>query len=229
MSISEDVQELSPGNIIDMFELDTTGAGGAVVFRWCNYVNELGNDVIYDGESYARLPVEASGFERTGDSKQPRPRLRVANVTGLIGALAKEVNDLVGAKLTRKRTFVKYLDAVNFASGNPLADPNARFGDEIWFIDRKSSENGFIIEFELSSSLDLTGVKLPRRQVVQNVCPWLYRGAECGYTGPAVAKIDDTPTSNLAVDECGKRILSCQLRFGANGVLNFGAMPGAGR
>jgi hypothetical protein len=35
------------------------------------------------------------------------------------------------------------------------------------------------------------GVMLPRRQVIANVCQWVYRGGECGYTGPPVADADD--------------------------------------
>src|SRR6185436_7754424 len=27
------------------------------------------------------------------------------------------------------------------------------------------------------------GVMLPRRQIIQNICTWRYRGSECGYTG----------------------------------------------
>jgi lambda family phage minor tail protein L len=44
----------------------------------------------------------------------------VANVTGSIAALILSYQDLVGAKITRKRTLVKYLDGVNFASGSNL-------------------------------------------------------------------------------------------------------------
>lgn len=229
MSVASDVQKLDPGAIVDLFELDTSPISGGMTLRWCNHVNELGNDVVFDGEVYTRLPVQASGFEKTSDGKQPRPSLSVANVSGLVGALARELNDLVGAKLIRRRIFVKYLDPENFVSGvNPISDPNARFPDEVWFVDRKASENGIFIEFELASSLDLSGVMLPRGQVVQKTCPWLYRGAECGYTGPAVAREDDTATAIDAEDKCGKRLASCELRF-PNEPLNFGGFPGVGR
>jgi lambda family phage minor tail protein L len=67
---------------------------------------------------------------------------------------------------------------------------------------------------------------LPRRIITQNYCQWKYRSSECGYTGGAVAKVDDTPTSNLNEDVCGKRVSSCQLRF-VNQSLPFGGFPGA--
>ena len=228
MSIESDIQRLAPGAIVDLFELDPTAIGGTVV-RFHAGVNELGGDVVWQGLTYTRFPIEADGFEWSGTGTLPRPKIRVANVTGLVGALARELQDLVGAKLTRRRTFVKYLDAVNFTGGvNPTADPNCGFPDEIWFVDRKSAENGLYVEWELSAAFDVAGTMLPRRQCIQNVCTWRYRGAECGYTGGPVADRNDRPVTLLAEDDCGKRLASCKLRFGVYSELPFGAFPGVG-
>jgi lambda family phage minor tail protein L len=226
--IETDVQKLSPGDIIDLFELDASSIGGSV-FRWANDVNELDNDIVWNGDTYSRFPIEADGFEKSANGKSPRPTLRVANVTGVIGAVVRDLDDLIGATVTRRRTFVKYLDAVNFAAGNPQADPNVAFPDEIWAVDRKSAENGLFIELELAAAFDLTGVYLPRRQVVQCACVSGYRSAECGYAGGAVADKNDNPTSDSSVDQCGLRVTSCQLRFGVNAELPFGGFPGVGR
>lgn len=226
--IESDVQKLNPGAIVEMFELDATELGGDVL-RWHSGVNVLGNDLVWDGETYSRFPVEASGFERSAKGTLPRPKVKVANISGLIGAMVRSLDDLMGAKVTRRRTFVKYLDAVNFPGGvNPQADPNCAFPEEIWFVDRKANENGIFIEFELSAAFDVRGVKLPRRQCIQNTCGWLYRGAECGYAGGAVADKNDTPTTDMAQDQCGKRLASCKLRFGQYAELPFGAFPGVG-
>jgi len=226
--IESDVQKLAPGAIVDLFELDATALGGSVI-RWHNGVNALGNDVVWQGNSYTRFPVEAGGFARSGQGTMPRPTMKVANVSGLVGALARELRDLCGAKVTRRRTFVKYLDAVNFPGGvNPQADPNVGFPNEVWFVDRKAAENGIYVEFELSAAFDVQGVKLPRRQCIQNVCVWGYRSAECGYTGGPVADKTDAPTSNPALDQCGKRVASCKLRFGQFEPLSFGSFPGVG-
>lgn len=228
MTIQSDVQTLTPGSLIELFELDATAIGGTIL-RWHSGVNELGNNVVWQGNTYTRFPIEADGFEWNGKGSLPRPKLRAANTTGLIGALARDYNDLVNAKVTRRRTLLKYLDAVNFTGGvNPTADPNSHFADEVYYVDRKSTENRLVIEFELSAAWDVEGVELPRRQVVQNVCIWKYRSAECTYAGGAVADINDVPTSILANDVCGKRLNSCRLRFGSVTVLPFGGFPGAG-
>jgi lambda family phage minor tail protein L len=229
MTSRADVQRLEPGAVIELYELDTTVIGGADVLRFTPHgPNELGNDIVWAGNTYVRYPIEASGFERSGQGRLPRPTIRAANVSGVLGAMALSLAGLVGAKLTRTRTFVRYLDAANFAGGNPQADPNQYLDREIWFVDRKANENAVFIEWELAAAFDVAGVMLPRRQIVQNVCTWRYRSAECGYTGGPVADINDQPTSDSARDQCGKRLRSCKLRFGEHAVLPFGAFPGAG-
>ena len=87
---------------------------------------------------------------------------------------------------------------------------------------------GEVVEFELAASFDLEGVALPRRQIVQNVCPWTYRGAECGYTGLSYFNGNDAAVTSAAQDACGKRLSSCKKRFGANAELPFGGFPAAG-
>lgn len=225
MTVRSDIQSLAPGAVVELFDLDV----GGTMFRFHAGVNELGNDVVWNGNTYTRLPIQADGFEWRGSGTLPRPKVRVANANGLIGGLARQNNDLVGAVLTRRRTFVRYLDAINFPGGsNPSADPTAALPNEVYFVARKAGENPAVIEFELAAAMDVAGVRLPRRQVVQNVCPWTYRGPECGYTGGAVAQANDQPTSDSLLDKCGKRLASCELRFGSNSELPFGGFPAAG-
>lgn len=228
MTIAEDIQKLSPGTIVVMYVLDTTSLGGSV-YRFHAGTNELRNSLVWQGNTYSPMPIEASGFEANTQGQLPRPIVKVANITGVLGALVNSLDDLIGCKVTRKRTMSHYLDAVNFTGGlNPTADPNQYYPDEVWFINRKTAENKIFIEFELSSALDVQGIKIPRRQVIQNTCAWKYRSAECSYAGGAVADINDVATSVLANDVCSKRIVGCKLRFGQYATLPYGAWPGAG-
>ena len=176
-------------------------------------------------------------------------------------------NDLGGAEVRRIRTLAKYLDDINFftpksaitQSGDflitqggdgftffdvntpsGLADPNARFPDESWFVDRKASETRDAVTFELASKFDLAGQKIPRRQIIANICQWVYKSPECSYsplTGPGkvVGGVTytrfnalDQPVLTDAEDVCGKRLSSCKCRFGEFGELPFGSFPGAG-
>ena len=227
MTIQSLIHSLNPGALVTLYELDATAQGGAIS-RFHAGTNGLRQAVVWQGNTYNPFPIEVTGFEMSGKGQIPRPVVRVANVNGLMGALVRDYQDLIGAKLTRKRTMVRFLDAVNFAAGNPTADPTAAFPDDVFYIDRKSGENKVALEFELSASFDVAGVQLPRRYIVQNVCPFKYRGTECAYTGTSYFDANDNPVGSAGLDVCGKRLSSCQARFGANKPLSFGGFPAAG-
>ncbi|MEX3690600.1 phage minor tail protein L [Paraburkholderia sp. BR14263] len=226
MNIKGAAQELSPGAVIELFVLDLSRFNAPVV-RFHAGTNKLDSDVVWQGQTFQRYPVQASGFEMKAQGTLPRPTFVVSNVTSIISALCRMYNDLVGARVIRKRTLARYLDAVNFPEGNPTADPNEFFPDDLYFVNQKVREDVEVIEFELAVAFDVEGVQLPRRQVVRNACPWIYRGEGCGYGGGPVADAQDNPTGNPALDVCGKRLTSCKMRFGNYGWLPFGAFPGA--
>jgi len=226
--ITADAQTLEPGGRVTVYELDASSFGADQLF----FHQHLQSNVIWwQGQEYGAWPIEATGFARTGD-QPPTPRLKVGNIDGRITALCLLFDDLVGARLIRRQTLVKYLDAANFPEGNPTADPDEHFQDEIWFIERKVSEDKEAVEFELTTAIDLNGAQLPDRQIIAGVCGWLirggYRGPYCGYNGPPVADANDVPTNDPARDQCGGRVNSCKLRFGADKPLPYGGFPAAG-
>lgn len=404
---TSDLQSISPSAIIELFELQLVTAlhGSADVYRFHagSSLNANGA-IIWNSNTYTRYPVEADGFEYTGNGQLPQPRLRVANILGTITSLLLSVNavtpgnDLIGAKVTRIRTLARYIDAANFparrnlflrsdefdsatwtkvraavtantaqgpfgettadllrddttassthyaeqtvsgltsgtqysfsvyarpsgrnflrlelpsggaftatqaavfdlssgkvsstvgtaaaavaetgngwvrcsitattgaagsvaarvylqstagstsytgngASGvllsdaqieaggvtsyqdigasfsqNPLGtpDPTVEFPREIYYVSQKSLENRDVVEFTLSAAFDMQGVRAPKRQCIGNICQWTYRSAECGYTGTGYYDENDSPVGSAALDVCGKRVSSCQLRF----------------
>lgn len=217
--ITEDIQRLEVGEIIELFEVDATVLGGEI-YRFHGYATE--NVITWQGIEYSPWPLEASGFAMTGQGRMPTPTLKLGNVGGFITALVVFFNDLVGATVIRRRTLGKYLD------GRPDADPTEEFPPELWYVEQKAGEDSETVIFELSSALNFQGVQLPRRQIIANNCPWRYRGADCGYTGPPVADEYDVITTDAARDKCGKRVNSCKLRFGENEPLSYGGFPAAG-
>ena len=78
-------------------------------------------------------------------------------------------------------------------TGNPDANSSIQFFDEVYIINRKISETPQTIQFELTSPLDLPDVVLPKRKIYSDHCQWLYRGTECGYTGPDSGTASDLP------------------------------------
>jgi lambda family phage minor tail protein L len=216
-----DLQSIAPSAIIELFQLELNAAQHGVneTYYFHAGTNATGSngDIVWDGQAYLAFPIEATEFEYTGTGSLPRPKLRVSNIYGTItGIILTLPNGLEGAKVTRIRTLARYIDGVNFPGGtNPLGtpDPTAEFPREIYYIDRKASENRDLIEFELAAAFDLVGVRAPKRQCVANVCQWTYRGPECGYAGNAFFSFNDVPVAAIGQDVCGKRLRSCELRF----------------
>jgi lambda family phage minor tail protein L len=217
-----DIQKLDPGTKVELYELDTTDLGGQIEY-FHDGTTAGRTEVIWQGNAYRAWPIHVEGFEINGNGQQPTPKIRAGNIGGAMTVRCIAFADMVGARLTRRRVFAKYLD------GMPGADPTAGFPEDVFFIERKTYEGKIYVEWELSSSLDVEDVYLPLRQVIANACPWDYRSAECSYVGPPVAKLDDSPTNDPTLDRCGKRLGSCKIRFGPFGPLPFGGFPGASK
>ena len=178
-----ELQKINPSSLIELFTvtLDSSLHGATTVYRFHDGSNmNSSGELVWDGNSYQRFPVKAEGFEFTGKGQIPRPKFTVSNALGTITALMALVNqttpgnDLAGAKFTRIRTLARYIDAANFTGGtNPFGTPDtsSKLPDEIYFIDRKLSENRDFVEFELVSELDLLNLRLPRRQVTKDIFP----------------------------------------------------------
>jgi lambda family phage minor tail protein L len=227
-NVVSELQKVAPSQIIELYELKlkTSLHGSNDTYRFHAGVNAkpTAGGIVWNGNTYQAYPVEAEGFEYNGEGQLPRPKIRVSNQLGLITALLIQVNgstpgnDLVGATITRIRCLAKHLDAVNFPNNtNPYGtpDPTAEFPREVFYIARKTQENRDVVEFELAAAFDLAGVRAPRRLCIANICNWVYRSAECGYTGTAYFDTNDDPVNNVNDDVCSKRLAGCEARFGA--------------
>jgi phage-related protein len=97
------------------------------------------------------------------------------------------------------------------------SDSEAFFADDVFFIDRKVGETKVVIEFELAPAWDVEGIKLPKREIIQNTCLWKYRDGNCPYSGDRYFDKNDEPVKNTGSNEkddvCAKKLKSCELRF----------------
>jgi lambda family phage minor tail protein L len=218
---------------IELFDLDAT-ALGADFYRFTPMAfsnPDTSADVIWNGNTYSSVPMESSGWEVTGRGTVPLPHIKVANVNLAFSALAIAYGDLLGAVLTRRRTFRRYLD------GQVDADPTVEFPLEIYKVNQKVNQNKVFIEWELSPSIDQEGRLLPGRPILQGACTHIYRRpdgaggfiytkATCPYTGTNYFDGNGDATT-AALDVCSKRIgTGCKKRFT---VLPTRAFPGAAR
>ncbi|MDE3825059.1 phage minor tail protein L [Sinorhizobium meliloti] len=222
-TVRSDVTQLGAMEMVEMFVFDATAIGGGVL-RWHPGTTIASGAVIWQGQTYNPIPIMVDGFEITATGKLPRPTLTAANIGGVLGNYLRSIGDGLKAKVIRKRTLGKYLDAANFPGGNPYANPATAFPDETFYVARKVNENPIFVEIELAVKFDVHGVMLPRRQVIAGICQWAYRSAECSYAGPPVEDINGNPTTDPNLDRCRKTLDACKARFG-KGVLRTSAFP----
>lgn len=125
-----ELQSSAPSAIIELYELqlDSQIHNSTTIYRFHAGVNAVGTnaDIVWAGNTYQQLPIEAEGFEYTGNNQLPRPKLRVSNILGTITALIT-ATPLEGAKVTRIRTMARYLDTANFPSRRNLLTTTSDF------------------------------------------------------------------------------------------------------
>lgn len=234
--IQETAQSLDAGEIVHLYSLDATALGAASVIYFTNSAY-TSSKIVFNGITYDPLEFETDGWEWSGQGGLPTPTIKISNVTLLVSELLANYRDLVGAIVTRTRTFKEFLD------GEPNADPNAIFPLDVYRVERKSSQNNIYVEFELSSFMDQEGRLLPGRQILRDTCTHRYRkyvtgttfdytNATCPYAGSnyfdAEGNALTADAAGAAADRCGRRVSDCSLRF-PNSELPTRAFPGVGR
>ena len=180
--VFSEVQKINPSAIIELFtlQLDNSLHGATTTYRFHAGSNLNANgQIVWATNSYLRFPIQATGFKYQR-VQIPRPKLVVSNALGTLSAILLTVNqtttgnDLTGATFTRIRTMARFLDAVNFPGNtNPLGtpDPTAEFKRQVFTVDRKSTENREVVEFELAGAIDMAGVRAPKRQCTRALFP----------------------------------------------------------
>ena len=181
-AVFSEIQKINPSAIIELFtlQLDNSLHGATTIYRCHSGSNLNANgEIVWAGNSYQRFPIEAEGFAYK-KGQLPRPKLVISNALGTMSAILLTVNqtttgnDLTGATFTRITTMARFIDAVNFPGNtNPFGtpDPTAEFKREIFLIDRKSTENRTVVEFELAAVTDMAGVRAPKRQCTRSIFP----------------------------------------------------------
>jgi lambda family phage minor tail protein L len=243
--INSDYQKLEPGNAIRLFEVDGTAFGVSDILRFHAHsiphteaeILAAGGDesklpaksIWWQGEEFKAWPCQIEGIEASTSGSAAQPKLSVANLDGSITALCLHYDDLLQAKVTIHDTLAQYLDAKNFQSGNPSADPTQE-KLQVYYIDSKSAETNQIIEFALSSPMDLQGLMIPTRQL-HSLCSWCIRGKYrtgdgCDYAGTLYFDEKNNPVSDPSLDKCSGTLRGCKLRFGEHEELPFGGFPG---
>jgi lambda family phage minor tail protein L len=241
-SLNAELSNLTPSSMVTMFEIDISelvkdsdinlatdaaeqgisqGNYESAILRFHNNIKVFNSTIVWQGKVYYPAPITSTGFETNTKGSLPTPTLSISvNSENGIDQLAllryeiKKIGDIIGAKVTRKRTFAKYLDKANFGTSREARiskesnmlpegyepDPYAYLPDDIYYVERKQTENKLNIVYQLSSVLDLEGTRLPKRVVLSNKCVWQYRGIGCWYQAPATKELQTYNSNNTSTD-----------------------------
>ena len=161
-TFNQELQSFNQSGYVELFDLDTTNIGGGTVYRYTPHTYTTSN-ITWRGNLYTAFPIEATGFEWSGTSAAPpKPSLTISQGTTMLFSAVLSLGDLVGAKVTRWRTFSRFLD------GQLDADPDAHFVPDVFLIEQKVTHNKLIIQWTLVSPMDRQGLLLPKRQILKD-------------------------------------------------------------
>ena len=214
-TLASDLQKPSVGGLITFYQLDATNVGASSIWYFTQAVKDTG-PVLFNSQEYTPIDIKAEGFDISTGGTMPRPTLAVSNIDSTLAAEIIDYNDLLGCKLIRIRTLSKYLD------GEPAADPTVEFPRDIYIIHKKVAQNKQIVQWELAAKIDLSNLKIPKRQILRDTCTHTYRhydggfiytNVSCPYTGSSYFEFDGTPTANAVEDVCGRKLSDCKLRY----------------
>lgn len=230
--VISELQRVAPSAVVTLFEIDIEKLlidqlipydvinRTDAVFRFHNNLKLIKQDIVWKGQVYKATPIEVTGYESSsrGTNATPKMTLLANDEAGAafrdFRALMRQLDDLVGAKVTRIRTFAKYLDRDNFylniggeqklIGGESIIpegfepDPLAELPREIYFIERKVSESKNGIEMELAAPVDFENLKLPSRLCLARACQFSYRGEGCLYEYSSNFSVNDSATREQA-------------------------------
>lgn len=236
--LSAHVQSPSLDELVTLFDIDATAITGEIYrvtpMAYGNpATGEASAAVVWRGYTYSPIPLQSDGWEMNGKGTLPSPTLKVSNISLAFSSLNLTYGDLLGAIVTRHRTWKRYLD------GQADADPNVEMPPDVYKINRKSAQNKLFVEWELAPGMDQEGRLIPGRPVLQGACTHIYRRwdatagafdyskATCPYVGASYFDFNGNAVAAPAQDLCSKRITTgCKKRFS---VLPTRAFPGVAR
>ena len=207
------------GSEVELFEIDATSLGGGIL-RYTGFTRDGSNGVTFGANTYTLFPMKLEGIVWDGQSSFPTPTLTLGNLNAVATALLNTYSDFIGLKLTRIRTFERFL------VGGAEPDSTQKFPDEVFYFEQLKHQDKESVQFTLSSVLDQRGIKLPKRVATKEVCLRRYRrynsGTDdfdadttpwaCPYAGSNYFDGTDS-SSTKANDSCSQTPGGCRARF----------------
>lgn len=266
LDLNTEISKTEPSTIVNLYEIDLgeiypvtkTYSNNQPLdlgilrihndFNLFNINNDANGRIYWRGNYYYPMPIQVEGFRMSSSGPLATPKLSMSNFSPddsynsfykYIRMQIREFGDLVGAKFTRIKTFLKYLHPINFSGGLNPFNPNANnfeieLPKEIYYIDRKNTENKKYLEYGLASVLDVENLYLPGRQILTNNCPFAYRGEGCCYEynsrktslHSGVFGNTDSPEVNIYLLQTAPPVMTETDQFFIGGIFSTGDQDG---
>lgn len=156
--------------------------------------NNYDEDLTYDSVDYTKAVIGHSGTSQKSDGQVDQVVLSVGNADRGLQALINAYD------FARKQVIIRVAFHDNLTAGLVVEDS--------FYVKGIVADENFVV-FNCSSILDLYQVKVPKRIIRRNGCPWIFKDAEtCQYAGPE--------------STCDKRFATC-VSYGNQ--INYGAFP----
>lgn len=228
-AIHQETIKLDADALVALYQLDMSSVGGEILHFTTE--GKAGQAVSFGGVEFSSVPVELAGMTISGTGSLQTPTMTVANTDGFIQEILNSFGDLEGCKVTRWRTFARYLD------DGVSPDSTAFYGPDVYKIDRKAADTPEQVQWEMSALIDSQGVYVGRT-VIRDTCLWRYREfnaltgtfnyarATCPYAGTNYFDKNNKPVGSPAEDIPSRNVGCCKARFGDDAALPFGGFPG---
>ena len=201
-TINKMLADLTPTSLVEMFIIDSTLIDDnslpqeEQVIYIHNFITPELSPIYFNGQKYSAVPCKFTGYELKGDGSQlPRPRFSITNYNAYASRILRNTDSLTGAKITRKRTFAKFLNPQSWGENPPFWNVpgiNEALSEDVFYVGKKTAENKTVVEFELATSLELNGIRIPKRRMFASACSFEYRNSYgCPYGGPPAATLAD--------------------------------------
>lgn len=189
-------------------------------YRFSSSQNEKMEPFIYfDGDKYDTMVADYKRETQTRDSDM-RAEISVHNapftdekgIKTTLSRIAESEKWFYNWSLEVRDVDQRYLDALNFESGENEEADGLQGITQTWTIQKVKALTSMVMTFELGDPMG--DLRLPKgTKIYSNICPYQYRGPHCGYTGPAVADKNNKPTTDILKDKCSNTMAGCAFRL----------------
>ena len=160
MSIEQHLQQTYLGAYVELFDIDLTVQGGSTLHFVSGTMSNA--PIQWGGNTYLPIPMEFTGNELTSVGQEPTPTIKFSNVDRILMNEILALGDLVGGKVTRRRTFSQFLD------NGATPDPSMELPPDKFIISKNTMLSPTEIVYKLMTELDNNNLMIPRRQVLRD-------------------------------------------------------------